>query len=152
MGCAQEAAGESAAAQDFFEHASVGEKSPAISLYYNDQPAEMIFFQGLALARLRRDEEARGRFNCLIDYGERNKDRAVSIDYFAVSLPDMLIFDDDLSQRARVFCTYLQALGRLGNGDLRRARGLLEAVTCEDPAYAGAVATLRDMNNGWHFS
>ncbi len=151
LGCAQEAAGDMAGSRDSLGRASAGEKSPAISLYYNDQPADLIFFQGLALALLGRKEEAQGRFTCLFDYGERNRDRPVEIDYFAVSLPDMLIFDDDLSRRARVFCAYLQALGTLGMGDAPRARALLSKVRAEEPSHAGACETLRDMDNRWKF-
>ena len=151
LGCAQEVAGDMTGSRDSLRRACAGEKSPAISLYYNDQPADLIFFQGLALARLGRDEEARRRFTSLMDYGERNRDHPVEIDYFAVSLPDMLIFDDDLSRRARVFCTYLQALGTLGCGDARKARALLEKVRAEEPSHAGARETLRAMDDGWRF-
>ena len=38
----------------------------------------------------------------------------VAIDYFAVSLPDLLVFDVDLSFRNKIHCLYLIALGELG--------------------------------------
>jgi tetratricopeptide (TPR) repeat protein len=151
LGCGQEAARDIAGSRDSLERASTGEKEPAISMYYNDQPADMIFFQGLAFARLGQDREARGRFDCLIEYAEGNRNRTVTIDYFAVSLPDMQIFDDDLSRRNRIFCTYIQALGWLGREDQEKAVGSLEEVLKEDPSHAGAADILRLIRSGWRF-
>jgi len=133
---------------------------------YNDQPADMLFFQGLALARLARLDEARARFRRLVDYSERNRNAVIGIDYFAVSLPDFLIFDDDLTRRNRIFCTYLEGLGRLGlslsggvrdggsgNDDaaMKEARALLESVIAEDPSHGGARDVLRELESGWEF-
>ena len=39
------------------------------------------------------------------------------MDYFAVSLPDLLIWDADLDERNRVHCLYLLSLGYYGLGD-----------------------------------
>jgi hypothetical protein len=36
------------------------------------------------------------------------------MDYFAVSLPDMQLLEDDLSLRNRAHCHYLIGLGNLG--------------------------------------
>ncbi|HVO38751.1 MAG TPA: DUF5107 domain-containing protein [Spirochaetia bacterium] len=149
MGCALEAAGDAAAAGAAFEKASTGENDPSLSLFYNDQPADMIFFQGCALLKLGKEERARERFARLFEHGERHLHDRVAIDYFAVSLPDMLIFDDDLSRRNRIFCRYLSGLGLLGSGSAERARAVLEEVIAEDPAYAGAVEVLRDLDRGW---
>ena len=38
----------------------------------------------------------------------------VKIDYFAVSLPDLVIFDDDLNKRNKIHCLYMEGLGYLG--------------------------------------
>ena len=151
LGCALQDAKDSAGAREAFEKAAIGDTDPGIPLFYNDQPADMIFFQGLALARLGRADQARGKFNRLIDYGERRRDDRVSIDYFAVSLPDMLIFEDDLARRNRTFCTYITGLGALGCADLRRARALLNEALAADPAHAGAREILRDIERGWRF-
>ena len=39
-------------------------------MYYNDQPADMILYQGLANRALGREDKARSRFFRLISYGE----------------------------------------------------------------------------------
>ena len=46
--------------------------------------------------------------------------KPVKIDYFATSLPNFSIFDDDLEKRNRVQCLFLRGLGRVGQGDTDR--------------------------------
>jgi len=108
-------------------------------MYYNDQPADMIFYQGLAHKALGRSEKAASRFHKLISYGEKHYYDEVRIDYFAVSLPDLQLFDEDLTLKNRAHCEYLIALGSLGLGDRERAEGCLDAVLRIDPAHQGAI-------------
>ena len=46
----------------------------------------------------------------------------VEIDYFATSLPALLLFDDDLDLRNQIACRYLEGLASLGLGRPRAAR------------------------------
>lgn len=41
-------------------------------------------------------------------------DDQVEIDYFAVSLPDFLVFDVDLNERNRIHCLFMAVLGYQG--------------------------------------
>jgi Tfp pilus assembly protein PilF len=61
------------------------------------------------------------------------------MDYFAVSLPDFLVFDDDLTRRNRLHCHYMQALGYLGLGEQPQARAQFEHVLRLDASHLGAV-------------
>jgi tetratricopeptide (TPR) repeat protein len=158
LGCALAGAGSREAARDAFQQAAVGRIEPSIAMSYNDQPADMLFFKGLALARLGRGAESRACFSLLVDHAERNRSAIIGIDYFAVSLPDFLIFEDDLVRRNRIFCTYLEALGRLGlslaegaGGERAKSRALLEETLAEDPSHGGAREIIRDLENGWVF-
>lgn len=45
-----------------------------------------IYYQGLALRKVGKEAEARGRFNSLISYGEKHLYDTFVMDYFAVSL------------------------------------------------------------------
>lgn len=126
LGCAYEALGKNEEAKEFFIKASVGVDEPASAMFYNDQPPETIFYQGLALSKLGRDLEARGRFNKLIDYGEKHLFDHVTIDYFAVSLPDFLIFDDDLTKKNVIHCHYLIGLGNIGMKNFSKAKENLQ--------------------------
>ena len=108
-------------------------------MFYNDQPADMILYQGLAHRELGREEQALTRFHKLVDYGERHLFDEVKIDYFAVSLPDMQLFDDDLNARNRAHCQYLIALGSYGLGDAARTKAACAETLRMDPAHLGAT-------------
>ena len=62
-----------------------------------------------------------------------------AIDYFAVSLPDFLVFEPDLGRANRVHCHYMMALGHRGLGNAEAAREQLERVLELDPAHVGAT-------------
>lgn len=107
--------------RELFLAASTGNSQPAAAMYYNDQKPDKIFYQGLALRKLGREEEARGRFNRLIDFGEKHLFDTFKMDYFAVSLPDLQIWEDDMDKKNRIHCNYLMGLGHLGLGNLDKA-------------------------------
>lgn len=135
LGLALEAQGRVEEAKACFETAAVGTDEPAGAMYYNDQPADMILYQGLACLKLGRAREAKSRFYRLIDYGERHLEDQVKIEYFAVSLPDFLIFDEDYTARNRAHCYYLMALGNIGLGDRKKAKEFLEKAVEIEPSH-----------------
>lgn len=139
LGLAERALGNEQAALHHLELAAAGDQEPAGAMYYNDQPADMIFYQGLANRALGREERARSRFHKLISYGEKHYYDQVKIDYFAVSLPDLQLFDEDLTLRNRAHCEYLMALGSYGLGDTERAGKCYDAVLAIDCAHQGAI-------------
>lgn len=67
----------------------------------------------------------------------------VKVDYFAVSLPDMLIWEDDLKKRNQLFCKYLIGLGEFGLGNSADAQDAFEQILESDRYYAGAHIHLR---------
>lgn len=138
LSCALEAQGRTDEARACWEKATLGETVPAGAMYCNDQPADLILYQGLALRKLGREDEAKARFHKLLDYGETHIFDEMRIDYFAVSLPDLLIFDDDLNARNRAHCNYLIALGSYGLGDRARAEAAYREVLALDPTHMGA--------------
>lgn len=134
--CERMLGGEAAA---YLARAASGDEEPASATYYNDQPAEMILYQGLAARALGDAARERARLHKLIAYGEKHYYDEVKIDYFAVSLPDLQLFDDDLTVRNRAHCEYLIALGSMGLGDKDRARKCFDAVLEIDCAHQGAI-------------
>jgi tetratricopeptide (TPR) repeat protein len=128
LGCAYRDLGDGTAAEAAFTRASTGLSEPTSAMYYNDQPPDMIFYQGLARRALGRAHEAHDIFRKLVAYGEAHQDDDVVMDYFAVSLPDFLVFDDDLHTRNRIHCHYMRGLGLLGLGDADGARAAFGAV------------------------
>jgi tetratricopeptide (TPR) repeat protein len=145
LGCAYESLGESENARRWFERAAVGLSEPTSALYYNDQPPDMIFYQGLARLKLGRAAEARAIFARLVEYGQAHLNDEVKVDYFAVSLPDFMVFDVDLNLRNQVHCHYMMGLGYLGLEDMPAAREHLQAVLALDANHPGATLHVRLM-------
>ncbi|MBZ0301440.1 MAG: tetratricopeptide repeat protein, partial [Anaerolineae bacterium] len=143
LGCAYEQLGDADQARRCFERASTGLTEPSSPLYYNDQPPDMIYYQGLAREKLGQRAEARQIFQMLVDYGLAHQDDVIHMDYFAVSLPDFLVFDEDLSQRNRIHCHYMTALGYLGLGEHVQAQVHFDAVLKITPHHFGAAAHRR---------
>lgn len=143
LGVAYAGMGDRSAAERCFTQASEGQSDPTDARYYNDQKPDKIFYQGLALLQLGRADEARGRFGKLVAYGEKHLSDDVKIDYFAVSLPDLLIWEDDLNRRNRIHCNYMMGLGHLGLGNRDLALKFLEAAAALDNNHQGVAAHLK---------
>lgn len=135
--CALQALGDEEEATAFFRRASVGNSQPAAAVYYNDQKPDKIFYQGLALQKLGCEGEARSRFNNLISYGEKHLYDVFKMDYFAVSLPDLQIWDDDMNKKNRIHCNYLMALGHLGLGNTQKAELFFDVAASLDNNHQG---------------
>lgn len=151
LGCAYAGLGgadHTAKAEALFLLASEGLSEPTDALYYNDQKPDKIFYQGLALLKLGRIDEAKSRFNKLISYGEKHLRDHVRIDYFAVSLPDLLIWEDDLSRRNAIHCLYMMGLGHLGLGNTDKALDFLQKAYAEDNNHQGVQIHLELAQNG----
>ncbi len=139
LGCAHAARGDGEAARRHWRAATAGSTEPASALYYHDQPPEMIYYQGLAHRRLGDEDQARAILRGLVDYGEKHLEDDVKTDYFAVSLPDLLVFDDDPVRRHRVHCEYMLALGWLGVGEEAKSREHFARVLALEADHAGAI-------------
>ncbi|OZG64062.1 DUF5107 domain-containing protein [Bifidobacterium eulemuris] len=135
LGLVERRLGNERAARDEFRLATIGPDEVKGAMYYNDQPAEMILFQGLAHQALGERGAANARFYRLLDFGEQHLDDRVSIEYFAVSLPDFLIYDKDYTMMNRVHCLYVMALARIGMGDVDAALSLLRRTLEADPSH-----------------
>jgi tetratricopeptide (TPR) repeat protein len=136
---------DAARSRECFIKASSGLSEPAGALYYNDQPPHMIYYQGLALRALADEDGARSRFNKLVDYGERNVYKKQVMDYFAVSLPDFLVFDVDLDEKNKIHCYYMMALGYTGLEDGGKALEAFNNVLRLAPNHYGARSHLGDL-------
>ena len=111
-------------------------------MYYNDAKPDKIFYQGMALRRLGRDEEANGRFWRLVNYGQQHLFEHQTMDYFAVSLPDLLVWEgsDELDTKNRIHCLYMLALGHYGLGHTDQARHFLAEAEALDVNHQGLQA------------
>lgn len=149
MGEAYRKMGQEEEAINCYRHAASGISEPAGMMYYNDQPPETIFYQGLALLALGQKEEADSRFHKLIDYGDVHINDHMKIEYFAVSLPDLMIFDEDLDKRNRVHCLFMRGLGLLGMGEKKEAENCFIEAGKLDINHDG-VHLHRSLINSWN--
>ncbi len=130
--------GDETHAQACFLKATVGTDEPQQAFFYNDAQPDKIFYQGLAWRALGEEGKARGRFNKLIKHGEKHLFDNCRIDYFAVSLPDLAIWEDNLNKRNAIHCNYVMGLGYLGLGDTEHAAEYLDKARMLDINHQGA--------------
>ncbi|HTJ52305.1 MAG TPA: DUF5107 domain-containing protein [Cyclobacteriaceae bacterium] len=128
-------------AKEYFIKASVGLSEPTQAIYYNDQQPDKIFYQGLALKKLGLHTKAEKIFGRLISFGAEHMSDKIKLDYFAVSLPDLLVFDQDLDLKNQNHCHYLIGLGNLGlnNGRQKEAENHFNKVLENDINHMGAI-------------
>jgi len=138
LGCAYEGLGDDVRAREYFLKATVGLDEPSAAMFYNDQQPDKIFYQGLAWNKLGEVEKGEEIFNKLISYAARHIDEEVKVDYFAVSLPNLLVFEDDLNSRNRAHCYFIEGLGLLGLDKTGEAEAAFAKVLELDAAHPGA--------------
>ncbi len=107
--------------------------------------SEMTFYSAQSLKWLGQQAKADALFRDLLTYARQLEKKKAQIDYFATSLPAMLLFDDDLQFRQETTALFLQAQAQLGLGQKARARSLLRTVLSRDPNHAMASDFLTDL-------
>jgi tetratricopeptide (TPR) repeat protein len=105
--------------------------------------SENTYWCALALGRLGREQDALDAFRAILDYSANLQRQTPKIDYFATSLPAMLLFDEDLARRQTITARFLEAQARLGLGEEADGLRLLEEVLAMDNAHTGAIDLLR---------
>jgi tetratricopeptide (TPR) repeat protein len=142
-GCAHEGLGQSVEAERYFKMATHGLSKPSQAFFYNDQQPDTIFYQGLAFIKLGRQKEANKCFFNLVEYAKAHQNDHIKLDYFAVSLPDLLIFDEDLDIRNTIHCYYLMGLGYIGLKQHHEAISFLKRVLELNSSHQGAIIHYR---------
>ena len=127
-----------------YEEGTAGPTEPAAAMYYNDAKPDKIFYAGLCYRKLGQEDKARSLFHKLVNYGKQHIFDHVTMDYFAVSLPDLLIWEDSLDTKNLIHCKYLLALGYLGLGDTEKALRYLSEVEALDINHQG-IQQLRTL-------
>ena len=144
LGCALDALGEKAKARKHwlaaaaftgdFQEMSVREFS------------EMTYYSALSRTHLGQKDEADRLLKGLLSHAEKLARTKARIDYFATSLPAMLLFDDDIQFRQETMVLFLQAQAHLGLGGTSRARSLISQVLKRDPNHPLAADLQRDLD------
>lgn len=141
-GCVYEKMGLKEQAAQKFLQATSGSTELVQAIFYNDPQPDKIFYQGLAWLKLGEANKAKKIFERFIQFAELHLNDEIEIDYFAVSLPDLLVFDQDLNLKNRIHCCYLIGLGALGLGDAEAAKERFIQVLDMDVNHQGASTHL----------
>ena len=137
LGKAYQMKGDAEKASENFRKGTVGPTEPAAAMYYNDAKPDKIFYAALCYRALGEEDKARSLFNKLMSYGEQHIYDNITMDYFAVSLPDLLVWNGNLTQANRIHCNYMLALGYYGLGNSEKARKYTEIAASMDINHLG---------------
>jgi len=95
----------------------------AVSTY-----SELSYYKALSLNELGKADEAQKLFTEIKKFAETKLLEKVQIDYFATSLPLLLVFDEDLQKRNKWEAKYLIALAELGLGNQTEAMAIFKEI------------------------
>ena len=143
LGVAADAGGDRVSAEKYWERAARHKgdfQEMSVKSF-----SEMTYYNALALKRLGRTAEAAKLLHDLLQYANALSERPVRIDYFATSLPAILLFEDDLQMRNTETATILQAQAHLGLGEVGIAHEMLGRVLQLDRNHALAADLLKEL-------
>ena len=106
--------------------------------------SDMTYWSGLALRRLGRHAEAHALFLTIETHANTLENESPKIDYFATSIPTMLLFREDLVRRNLIEAKFLRAQAYLGLDRKPEALDLLRSVLEMDHNQARAADLLRE--------
>jgi tetratricopeptide (TPR) repeat protein len=108
--------------------------------------SEMTFFSALSWGKLGEKRRMQKMFRELLAFAKALYKEKANIDYFATSLPTMLLFDDDLTFRQQTKAVFMQAQAQLGLGKRGVAQKLLRTVLQREPNHALAAELLTNLH------
>jgi tetratricopeptide (TPR) repeat protein len=103
----------------------------------------MTYYQVLSYRALGRRTDAKRTLDSMRNFAERQMQAEVKIDYFATSLPNFLLFEDDLQKRNQIDCLFILALAELGEEKAERATALFKQILAMDGNHLAAHEELR---------
>jgi len=130
MGEAEAAAGRAAQARRWWERAASfkGDFVDMAVMNYST----LTLWTALAKRQLGDEQDAQALLQALLEHAQELEQTPAKIDYFATSLPTMLLFHDDLDRRQRVTALTMQAQAKAGLGDLDNAKALADQALALD--------------------
>ncbi|MCD8388523.1 MAG: DUF5107 domain-containing protein [Bacteroidales bacterium] len=140
LGLSYQAMGQEDEARRYWAQGTVAPMQPAAALYYNDAAPDKLFYAALCERALGNEDKARSRFNQLVAYGEKHIFDVAKPDYFAVSLPDLMVWDGSIDEANRIHCLYMMALGHYGLGHDDKAEAFQAQALALNPNHIGLHA------------
>jgi len=143
LGVATEASGDHAAAQGLWQRAanSHGDFQQMAVAEISDNT----FWVAASLDALGQQEAAANLYRKITAFARELEQQRPVVDYFATSLPTMLLFDEDLALRNRIQSLLLRAQAALGLHQEDEAASLSNEVLHLDPSHAAASDLLHRL-------
>jgi tetratricopeptide (TPR) repeat protein len=144
LGVASAALGDAAAAEGWWRRAAdftgdfLGMEVRPIS--------EKTYYSALAKRKLGLEGDCRALLAEMKAFAEDLLHQTATIDYFATSLPTMLIFEDDLQKRQELSSTIILAQVHYGMGAVDQAKALLDDVLDRDPTLTNARVLVEEIS------
>ena len=105
--------------------------------------SDMTYWTAMAYQRLGSSELATNLFREILNYSTELASTEAKIDYFATSLPAMLLFEEDLERRNQIEALFLRAQALSGLGSNDEAVASLKDLLQLDCNHTGAADLLR---------
>ncbi len=140
--------GEDALAVQALSRALLGDYGLSAGRYYNDQPADYLFWQGMAMRANGQSSEADAHFHSFLDWVEQQRDCVPETDFFAVSLPDLVALDVSPEQQHQQHCLFIEALGHLGLGNVSACQQRMQQLLQINPAHDKAHLIRHALQSG----
>ena len=109
--------------------------------------SEMTDYAARSLQKLGLVKDAQKLFRDVLKYAKRLEKTEAKIDYFATSLPTMLLFNDDLQLRQAITARFIQAQADFGLGNRAGALKLATDILKRDPSHAAAADLISEIRN-----
>ncbi len=107
--------------------------------------SDKTYWNALALRDLGRRSESIQLLRAIDEYSRELERQEPKIDYFATSLPAMLLFEEDFAQRNKIAALFLRAQAFLGLGLSEEAIELLKTVLALDSNHSAAADLLQSV-------
>ena len=114
----------------------------AVSAY-----SELSYYKALSLIELGEEKEAQELLAVIKDFGKAKLKEKAQIDYFATSLPLLLVFEDDIQKRNTIDAKYLIALAEVGLGANKNAINILKETLQLNSMHVGAKDLLEQISS-----
>ena len=79
--------------------------------------SELTYYKALSMKELGKEQEANDVLKAMKNYALDKLKQKAKIDYFATSLPLLLVFEDDIQKNSDIEAYYLLGLAELGLGN-----------------------------------
>ncbi len=110
--------------------------------------SEKTFYSALSKRALGQEDASTNLFEEMEAFARKILATPAKIDYFATSLPTLLIFEDDLDARKELSANLILAQTLIGKGRMDEARTMLEKILATDPTYSGARVLAEEIGDG----